>query len=90
MCLTLSYVGMEMKVLQKTCRKKRNYERRSNKKKKRCENSCSQVTSTTKPIRLKNKDMKEEKKNILSCPKCKSQNVRKIRGLYWCADCSCE
>lgn len=34
--------------------------------------------------------MKEEKKNILSCPKCKSQNVRKIRGLYWCADCSCE
>ena len=34
--------------------------------------------------------MKEEKKNILSCPKCNSQNVRKIRGLYWCADCSCE
>lgn len=34
--------------------------------------------------------MKEEKKNILSCPKCKSQNVRIIRGLYWCADCSCE
>ena len=34
--------------------------------------------------------MKEEKKNILSCPKCKSQNVRKIRGLYWCEDCSCE
>jgi len=34
--------------------------------------------------------MSEEKKDIISCPKCKSQNVRKIRGVYHCADCGCE
>ncbi len=34
--------------------------------------------------------MSEEKKDIISCPKCKSQNVRKIRGAYYCADCGCE
>ena len=33
--------------------------------------------------------MSEEKK-ILSCPKCKSQNVKRTRGIYWCADCGCE
>ena len=33
--------------------------------------------------------MSEEKK-ILSCPKCKSQNVKRTRGVYWCADCGCE
>ena len=32
--------------------------------------------------------MKEKK--ILSCPKCKSQNVKRTRGVYWCADCGCE
>ena len=34
--------------------------------------------------------MSEQKKDIISCPKCKSQNVRKIRGVYYCADCGCE
>ena len=34
--------------------------------------------------------MSEEKKDTISCPKCKSQNVRKIRGVYHCADCGCE
>ena len=34
--------------------------------------------------------MSEQKKDIISCPKCKSQNVRKIRGVYHCADCGCE
>ena len=34
--------------------------------------------------------MSEEKKDIISCPKCKSRNVRKIRGVYHCADCGCE
>ncbi len=34
--------------------------------------------------------MAEEKIDIISCPKCKSQNVRKIRGAYYCADCGCE
>ncbi|MBQ6747704.1 MAG: virulence RhuM family protein [Bacteroidaceae bacterium] len=33
--------------------------------------------------------MSEEKK-ILSCPKCKSQNIKRTRGVYWCADCGCE
>ena len=33
--------------------------------------------------------MSEEKK-ILSCPKCKSQNINRTRGVYWCADCGCE
>ena len=32
--------------------------------------------------------MKEKK--ILSCPKCKSQNVKRTRGVYWCVDCGCE
>lgn len=34
--------------------------------------------------------MSEQKKDIISCPKCKSQNVSKIRGVYYCADCGCE
>jgi hypothetical protein len=34
--------------------------------------------------------MSEQKKDIISCPKCKSQNVREIRGVYHCADCGCE
>jgi hypothetical protein len=34
--------------------------------------------------------MSEEKKNIISCPKCKSQNVWKTRGVFYCADCGCE
>lgn len=34
--------------------------------------------------------MTEEEKKKISCPKCKSQNVRKIRGVYYCTDCSCE
>ena len=33
--------------------------------------------------------MSKENK-ILSCPKCKSQNIKRIRGVYWCADCGCE
>ena len=39
---------------------------------------------------MNNKNMTEEKNDIISCPKCKSQNVRKIRGVYHCADCGCE
>ena len=39
---------------------------------------------------MNNKNMTAEKKDIISCPKCKSQNVRKIRGVYYCADCGCE
>ena len=31
-----------------------------------------------------------EEKNKLSCPKCKSQNIRKHKDTYWCADCGCE
>jgi len=31
-----------------------------------------------------------EEKTILSCPKCKSQNIKRTRGVYWCADCGCE
>ena len=31
-----------------------------------------------------------EEKNLLSCPKCKSQNIKRTRGVYWCADCGCE
>ena len=31
-----------------------------------------------------------EVKKILSCPKCKSQNIKRTRGVYWCADCGCE
>lgn len=31
-----------------------------------------------------------EQNKILSCPKCKSQNVKRTRGIYWCADCGCE
>ena len=31
-----------------------------------------------------------EQNKILSCPKCKSQNVKRTRGVYWCADCGCE
>lgn len=34
--------------------------------------------------------MSEEKNDIISCPKCKSQNVSKINGVYYCADCGCE
>lgn len=33
--------------------------------------------------------MSKENK-VLSCPKCKSQNVKRTRGVYWCADCGCE
>ena len=31
-----------------------------------------------------------KEKNKLSCPKCKSQNIRKHKDTYWCADCGCE
>ncbi len=31
-----------------------------------------------------------EQNKILSCPKCKSQNIKRTRGVYWCADCGCE
>ena len=31
-----------------------------------------------------------EEKNKLSCPKCKSQNIKKHNDTYWCADCGCE
>ena len=31
-----------------------------------------------------------EENKILSCPKCKTQNVKRTRGVYLCADCGCE